>query len=146
VNTPTILYRVQRPNQGIYFGIYDPATRRIRTERTEQAAAAVAHEMGLRLEGERDVTHDQWLRLTGIVTEEEIPAEQVKSDSIASLGKAPTVPLTPAPTTPAIEVLEFTSDDTLVLQQPVQRFSCFATESLSTGDDDDGPKLPPLGA
>jgi hypothetical protein len=132
----TILYRVRRPNQTIYFAIYDPGTRRIRTERTEQAANAVADEMGLQLEGEREVTHEQWLRLTGIVPQEEISPQQVLQDSVASLGQpAPR----PAPQPQPAPVYELPSaaglDDPLILKQPVERFSCFSTESLPSEDD-----------
>lgn len=137
VKASTILYRVLRPNQSVYFGIYDPATRRIRTERTEQAAAAVADEMGLQLDGERDVTHDQWLRLTGRlpVDEQEVSAEQVMRDSIATIGK-PSQPAAsieqPSPVREPSNSGEF--DDPLLLQRPVQRFSPFATENLPSND------------
>lgn len=78
---PTILlYRVRRPNQSLYFGIFDPATHRIRTERTESAAAALAEEMGLHLEGEQEVTHEQWLQLTGISTADD--SQATSRDSI----------------------------------------------------------------
>lgn len=131
----TILYRVRRPNQGMYFGIYDPAGRRIRTERTEQAAAAVAYEMGLQLEGEREVTHDQWLRLTGVLPEEEISSEQVLHDSVASLGKPPADQPPNQQPGPILDIPSSGCDDALVLQRPIERFSCFATESLPAEDE-----------
>ena len=134
----TRLYRVRRPNQGLYFGIFDPATQRIRTERTEQAAAAVAKEMGLQLEGEQEVTHEQWLRLTGIVTEDEISAEQAVRDSIASIAQPPkpsAVP--PPPPAKPVQNASFSNetDDDLLIQRQVQPSAFFATKSLSAEDD-----------
>lgn len=131
----THLYRVRRPNQGLYFGIFDPATHRIRTERTEQAAAAVAEEMGLKLEGEQEVTHDQWLRLTGIVTEDEISAEQAVRDSIASIAQPPKP--SPAPPPAKVQKANFSNeaDDDLLIQRQVQPSAFFATESLPAEHD-----------
>lgn len=139
---PTILlYRVRRRNHGIYFGIFDPATHRIRTERTEQAAAAVAQEMGLQLEGEQEVTHDQWLRLTGIVTEEEISPEQATRDSIASIGQPP-MPVAPAPPRP-VHNATFSAEptDDLLIQRQFQPSTFFATESLTPDHDLPGSPL-----
>lgn len=124
---PTILlYRVRRPNQGLYFGIFDPASHRIRTERTEQAAAAVAEEMGLNLEGEQEVTHEQWLRITGIITEDEVSVEQVTRDSIASLGQPPKPAVPEPPAKPP--AIEFSTDsiDAWVVQRQLQQPSIFS--------------------
>jgi hypothetical protein len=132
----THLYRVRRPNLGLYFGIFDPATHRIRTERTEQAAAAVAAEMGLQLEGEQEVTHEQWLRLTGIVTEDEISAEQAAHDSIVSIGQPPKPSAAPPPAGP-VQHANFSNepDDTLLIQRQFQPSAFFATESLRAEHD-----------
>lgn len=144
VKASTILYRVLRPNQSLYFGIYDPATRRIRTERTEQAAAAVADEMGLQLDGEREVTHDQWLRLTGRLPEEEVPHEEPLRHAVANVENPPPAaapPEQPAPVREAPSSGDF--DDPLLLQRPVQRFSCFSNESLPTEENDLNDAAPP---
>lgn len=135
MKSTTVLYRVYRPNHGQYFGIFDPATRRMRTERTEQAAAAVADEMGLRLEGEQEVTHDQWLRLTGVITEEEITAEEASRQTLATLGQPPkAAPAAPQPAPARFIDLSGDAPDALIIQRD-QPFVFFATENLPTEHD-----------
>ncbi|HSZ58323.1 MAG TPA: hypothetical protein VK797_21845 [Tepidisphaeraceae bacterium] len=62
--SPAILYRVHRPN-GPYFAVHDPATGRLWTERSEQAARSQAQDLGLALGAVRSIRHDELMRLLG---------------------------------------------------------------------------------
>ena len=62
--TPANLYRVTRTN-GSYFAIHDPASGRLWTERSEQAARAQAAELNLSLGAARSIRHDELMRLLG---------------------------------------------------------------------------------
>jgi hypothetical protein len=120
------LYRVHRPNQGLYFGVHDPATRRIRTERTEQAARAVADEMNLQLTGEQDVSHDQWLRLTGIRADAESKSDDIAPKPAEMIGfPAPSAALQPD-SQPAQLGFDAEPVDALVLKKDS---SCFSTDA-----------------
>jgi hypothetical protein len=59
-----ILYTVEGP-KGSYYAIHDPATGRVRTERTEQAARAQARKMGITLVADEIISHEELLRRTG---------------------------------------------------------------------------------
>jgi hypothetical protein len=62
--TPANLYRVTRTN-GSYFAIHDPASSRLWTERSEQAARAQASELNLSLGAAKSIRHDELMRLLG---------------------------------------------------------------------------------
>ena len=84
-----ILYTVEGP-RGSYYAIHDPATRRIWTERTEQAARAQAQDIGMVLVGEEIISHEELLRRTG----REVPPTPATAQSEF---KKPRVPSHPAP-------------------------------------------------
>jgi hypothetical protein len=59
-----ILYTVKGP-RGSYYAIHDPASRRVWTERTEQAARAQAGDMDIALVSDEIISHEELLRRTG---------------------------------------------------------------------------------
>jgi hypothetical protein len=58
------LYRVRGPN-GTYYAVYDPASGRMWTERSEQSARAQASEAGLELAPERSISHHALMQMSG---------------------------------------------------------------------------------
>ena len=58
------LYRVQGPN-GVYYAVFDPATGRMWTERSEHSARDQAVDAGLELAPERAITHQALMKLSG---------------------------------------------------------------------------------
>ena len=58
------LYRVQGPN-GVYYAVFDPATGRLWTERSEHSARDQAEDAGLELAPERAITHQALMKLSG---------------------------------------------------------------------------------
>lgn len=58
------LYEVQGPH-GQYVALYDPATGRLWTERSEAAARSLADEMGLNVDPLKPITHAALMRLAG---------------------------------------------------------------------------------
>src|SRR5437016_17240 len=77
-----ILYTVRGP-RGSYFAIHDPATRRVWTERTEQAARAQASDMGMVLSAEETITHEELMRRTGREPAPVAPLQQPPSSKSA---------------------------------------------------------------
>ena len=59
-----VLYTVKGP-RGNYYAIHDPATGRVWTERTEQAARAQALDMDIALVDDEIISHEELLRRTG---------------------------------------------------------------------------------
>ncbi|HSZ58927.1 MAG TPA: hypothetical protein VK797_25025 [Tepidisphaeraceae bacterium] len=75
-----ILYTVEGP-KGSYYAIHDPATGRVRTERTEQAARAQAQKMGITLVADEIISHEELLRRTGREMGGTSPSEAQAIDS-----------------------------------------------------------------
>ena len=59
-----VLYRVHR-RTGEYFAVYDPASGRLWTERSEPAARSQAQDLGLALGTVQSIRHDELMRLLG---------------------------------------------------------------------------------
>src|SRR5215472_16484346 len=114
-----ILYTVKGP-RGSYFAIHDPATGRVWTERTEQAARAQALDMGVALVDDEVISHEELLRRTG----REMP--QVSApQKVDSTGQLPPVVIS--------KVLSPKSDDALIFQSSVApgRGALFASKPLA---------------
>jgi hypothetical protein len=97
------LYRVQGPN-GVYYAVFDPATGRLWTERSEHSARDQAEDAGLELAPERAITHQALMKLSGRDTH---PARPQPTSS----SPTPTTPPEEKPPRPAISRSPFASSD-----------------------------------
>src|SRR5205814_34660 len=99
------LYRVRGPN-GTYYAVFDPATGRMWTERSEHSARAQAQDAGLELAPERAITHHALMELSGRDTGPARPRPATNKTS-----PAPTTPPVQKPPKPVISRSPFASSD-----------------------------------
>jgi len=138
------LYKVRGPN-AVYHAVYDPASGRLWTERSEHSARAQAQDAGLELAPERSITHQALMQLSG--RETAIPAEPSRARPESLQSPQPPVPSRPPEPRSISSRAAFApsdSDPPVLIKQATQLGGVFSANATvnpvdSTTDDPSNP-------